>query len=127
MLPGVTLNAPVVAITVTDTNAGYRMVAADGGVFNFGDAAYHGSVPEVLPGVTLNRPIVGMVAQDDGYLDVAADGGVFNFGNSPFHGSLGSTPPPVDVSTILVLDGGYVMFDRNGTPHPFGSGVAYLS
>jgi hypothetical protein len=119
----------VIDSSATPTGNGYYMVAADGGLFAFGDAVYRKSVPEVLPGVTLNAPVVAITVTDTnaGYRMVAADGGVFNFGNSPFHGSLGSTPPPVDVSTLLVLDGGYVMFDRNGTPHPFGSGVAYLS
>ena len=56
---------------------GYRMVAADGGVFDFG-APFFGSTG----GMQLNQPIVGMASAPggDGYWLVAADGGVFSFG-----------------------------------------------
>jgi hypothetical protein len=37
---------------------GYLLVAADGGVFTFGDAAFFGSTG----GIHLNRPIVGIAA-----------------------------------------------------------------
>ena len=36
--------------------AGYWLVAADGGIFSFGDAAFHGS----MGGQHLNRPVVGI-------------------------------------------------------------------
>ena len=68
-------------------------MAADGGVFSFGDATSHfyGS----LGGSHLNAPIVGMAptADGDGYWLVAADGGVFSFGDatSHFYGSLGGS------------------------------------
>ena len=38
--------------------SGYRLVASDGGVFSFGDAAFYGS----MGGTPLNKPIVGMAA-----------------------------------------------------------------
>ena len=59
-------------------------MAADGGIFSFGDAAFHGS----MGGQPLNAPIVGMAATPDGggYWEVAADGGIFSFG-APFYGS----------------------------------------
>jgi uncharacterized membrane protein YgdD (TMEM256/DUF423 family) len=58
----------------TTPGGGYDLVAADGGVFNFGDAAFHGS----MGAVHLTKPVVGMVATPDGGYDlVAADGGVF--------------------------------------------------
>jgi hypothetical protein len=53
-------------------------VAADGGIFSFGDATFYGSTG----GTPLNRPIVGMTAVPSGgvgYWLVAADGGVFPF------------------------------------------------
>ena len=40
------------------TGQGYWLVASDGGIFSFGDAAFHGSTG----GQHLNRPIVGMAA-----------------------------------------------------------------
>jgi hypothetical protein len=62
-------------------------VASDGGIFNFGDAKFYGS----MGGVHLNQPVVGMAAitAGTGYRLVAADGGIFNFGNAQPDGSLG--------------------------------------
>ena len=70
--------------------SGYRLVASDGGVFSFGDAAFYGS----MGGTPLNKPIVGMAATPDGkgYWLVASDGGVFSFGDAAFYGSMGGTP-----------------------------------
>ena len=49
---------------------------ADGGVFSFGDARFHGSTG----GLQLNQPIVGIAATPTGkgYWLVASDGGVFS-------------------------------------------------
>ncbi|MGC8463314.1 MAG: hypothetical protein ACP5P9_06560, partial [Acidimicrobiales bacterium] len=65
---------------------GYREVAADGGIFAFGDAAFYGS----MGGHPLNAPIVGITATPDGggYWEVAADGGIFAFGDAAFYGSM---------------------------------------
>jgi hypothetical protein len=66
---------------------GYWEVAADGGVFTFGDAAFYGS----MGGRPLDAPIVGLVATPDGkgYWEVASDGGIFSFGDAAFYGSMG--------------------------------------
>ena len=91
---GVPLNAPVVGIAATPDHGGYWLVAADGGVYAFGDAAFYGSVPGVLPpGASLNQPVVGIAGSQDGkgYWLVAADGGVFTFGDAHFWGSMGGT------------------------------------
>jgi hypothetical protein len=41
--------APIVGIAATPTGKGYWLVAADGGVFAFGDATYLGNVEHLLP------------------------------------------------------------------------------
>ena len=91
------LNAPVVAVARTPVfssqgqgspaGEGYWLVAADGGVFTFGDAGYYGS----KGGEHLNAPVVGMTPTSDGhgYWLVAADGGVFTFGDAGYYGSKG--------------------------------------
>ena len=63
-------------------------MAADGGIFSFGDAAFYGSTGAIH----LNQPIVGMAATSDGkgYRLVAADGGIFSFGDATFYGSTGA-------------------------------------
>jgi ribosomal protein L24E len=72
----------------TPDGKGYWLVAADGGIFTFGDAGYFGSTGAV----PLNQPIVGLAATVDGagYLLVAADGGIFTFGDAQFFGSTGA-------------------------------------
>ena len=69
------------------TGLGYWFVASDGGIFNYGDAAFFGSPG----GQPLNEPIVGMAATPDGkgYWLVASDGGIFNYGDAGFFGSTG--------------------------------------
>jgi N-acetylmuramoyl-L-alanine amidase len=68
---------------------GYWLVASDGGIFTFGDAAFYGSTGAL----TLNRPVVGMASIPDGkgYWLVASDGGIFTFGDAAFYGSEGGT------------------------------------
>ena len=73
----------------TPEGKGYWLVAADGGIFTFGDAAFYGSTAAL----TLNSPVVGMASTPDGkgYWLVAADGGIFTFGDAAFYGSEGGT------------------------------------
>ena len=77
--------APTSPPTPTPDGGGYWLVAADGGVFSFGNAGFKGSTGSIK----LNQPIVGMASTPDGggYWLVAADGGVFSFGNAGFKGS----------------------------------------
>jgi parallel beta-helix repeat protein len=105
---GQRLNKPIVGIastagSVNPSNGsivgdGYWLVASDGGVFNFGNAGFMGS----MGGKPLNKPIVSIIPgpyalnfsnfslQATGYWLVASDGGVFSFGKTSFFGSLGS-------------------------------------
>ena len=78
---------PSWAVATTPSGGGYALVASDGGVFAFGDAAFHGS----MGGTHLNAPVVGIQVTPDngGYLLAATDGGVFAFGDGTFSGSLG--------------------------------------
>jgi hypothetical protein len=50
------VNRPIVGMAADPTGNGYWLVASDGGVFSFGNAAFEGSAG----GSVLNRPIVGM-------------------------------------------------------------------
>jgi ribosomal protein L24E len=67
---------------------GYWFVAADGGIFAFGDAKFYGSTGNIR----LNQPVVGMAAtpSQHGYWLVARDGGIFAFGDARFYGSTGN-------------------------------------
>ncbi len=109
----------------TPDGRGYWLVAADGGVFAFGDAAFLGSVGAR----TVNQPIVGMATTPDGrgYWLVAADGGVFAFGDAAFLGSVGAqtvNQPIVGMATTP--DGrGYWLVAADGGVFAFGD-AAFL-
>jgi hypothetical protein len=65
---------------------GYRFVAADGGIFTYGQAPYDGSTG----GMSLSAPVVGIAADNttNGYWLAAADGGIFTFGGASYMGRL---------------------------------------
>ncbi len=114
-------------MAATPTGAGYWLVAADGGVFAFGDAGFYGS----MGGAHLNEPIVGLSATRDGhgYWLVAADGGVFAFGDAGFYGSMGGTylNEPI-VGLAATRDGhGYWLVAADGGIFTFGDARFYGS
>jgi hypothetical protein len=126
-LSGQTLNRPVVAMAATPGGGGYWLVARDGGVFSFGNAAFHGSTGNI----SLNQPIVGMATTTDGngYWLVAADGGVFTFGDAVFLGSTGGIDlnQPI-VGMAATPDGnGYWLVAADGGIFAFGDAVFYGS
>src|SRR6202034_2856568 len=90
LLDSVPLKAPVAASAAQPHlgASGYTLVASDGGIFTYGDAAFYGSTG----GLHLDAPIVGMAATPDGrgYWLVAKDGGIFAFGDATFYGSTGA-------------------------------------
>jgi len=79
-MAGKPLNKPIVGIASMPDGKGYWLVASDGGIFSFGDAAFRGS----MGGTPLNQPIVGITSTPDGqgYWMVASDGGIFTFGDA---------------------------------------------
>src|SRR5260370_41110546 len=72
---------------VAATGRGYWLAGADGGVFAFGDAGFHGAVS----GLRLNAPIVAMASTHSGkgYWLTGADGGVYAFGDALLFGHAG--------------------------------------
>lgn len=100
--------------------AGYLLATADGEVFAFGAARFHGS----LPALGETADIVGMAALVDGsgYWLVGADGGVFAFGAAQFWGSLPSTGQHARIVGMAALaDGsGYWLVGEDGDVFAFG-------
>ncbi len=99
---------------------GYWLVAADGGIFAYGDAGFFGS----HGGAPLNQPIVGMASTADGqgYWLVAADGGIFAYGDAGFFGSHGGAPlnQPI-VGMASTADGqGYWLVAADGGIFAYG-------
>lgn len=80
----------MVGIASSPDGGGYWLAGADGGIFSFGDAAFHGSAGSL----NLHAPIAAIQTTPDGggYRLVASDGGVFCFGDAEFDGSAGGLP-----------------------------------
>ena len=118
------LNARVLDLALTASGNGYWFVAADGGVFSFGDAVFHGSTGAIR----LNSPVTSIASATDGrgYWLVASDGGIFAF-NVPFEGSLpsirisgGSFAPTVRMRAIA-SNTGYYLLGVDGSVAAFGT------
>ena len=107
--------------------SGYWLAGADGGVFNYGEAAFHGSAGAV----GLNSPIVGFVPTPTaaGYWMVASDGGIFAFGDAPFLGSMGGKPLNKPISAMAAAAGGkgYWLVASDGGVFAFGDAPYYGS
>jgi len=106
---------------------GYWLLGADGGVFSFGTATFHGSVGSRK----LNSPIVGLTPTPTGggYWLVAADGGVFSFGDAKFLGSTGGRKlAKAIVSMVPTATGkGYLLIAADGGVFTFGDAVFHGS
>lgn len=111
----------MVGIASTSDGKGYWLVASDGGVFAFGDAAFEGS----MGGRALNAPIVAIASTSDGqgYWLVGADGGVFAFGDAPFEGSMAGKPLAAPVVGIAgdASASGYWLAGADGGVFAFGA------
>ena len=59
---GERMEPSIVAFAAGPSGRGYWLVASDGGIFNYGDAAFLGSTGSIH----LNNPIVGMAASPTG-------------------------------------------------------------
>ncbi len=106
---------------------GYRFVASDGGVFDFGGAGFYGSAG----GTPLNAPVVGMAdtPSSQGYWLVASDGGIFTYGDAHFFGSMGGhhLNEPI-VGMAATPDGkGYWLVASDGGIFSYGDAQFYGS
>ncbi len=106
---------------------GYWVLGSDGGIFSYGDAAFHGSVPGA--GVQADSALMATTPSSNGYWILGTDGGIFSFGDAAFHGSLpgeGVRTRAIDLKPtrtgngywVLGADGGIFSF---GDARFFGS------
>ena len=113
--------------TTTLAGSGYWLVGADGGVFDFGDAQFHGSGESLH----LRAPIVGIAATPDGggYWLVASDGGVFSYGDAAFHGSTGGLRlnKPIVGLAATPDGGGYWLVASDGGVFSYGDAAFHGS
>jgi hypothetical protein len=104
---------------------GYRMVAADGGIFSFCQS-FLGS----MGGQHLNAPMVGMAeTPGGGYWEVASDGGIFSYGNAGYYGSTGSIRlnKPIVGMASTPDGGGYWLVASDGGIFSYGDAHFYGS
>jgi len=117
----ITSDGRLVGASLNPPSGAYWLVAADGGVFSFGDARFFGS----MGGRFLAAPVVGTASTPDGggYWLVAADGGVFSFGDARFFGSMGGTSlaAPVVGTTTDPSTGGYWLLASDGGVFSFSA------
>jgi hypothetical protein len=119
--------APIVDIDLLPWATGYRLLDAAGGVFCFGDATFHGSIPG-LGGAGAN--VVGAVAMEQtptamGYWILDKVGGVYAFGDAGFFGStpglrLPEQPAPAVDLFVTDTGEGYCILEADGSVRAFG-------
>lgn len=117
-LPG---DATAVAIGIVP--GGYVVGDAVGGVFTFGTAPFHGSLPE--RGVAAPTADLAVVDDGVGYLVLDEPGGVHAFGSAIFRDSLPGRGVEAVAEAISPVPGGYLVLDRVGGVHAFGA-AAFL-
>lgn len=88
------LNAPIVGHASTPNRNGEWLVAADGGVFAFGDAGFYGSVPGSPSSEWIGQPITGITVTvgGTGYDLATASGTIYAFGSQFPEGNGGVAP-----------------------------------
>ena len=113
------LDAPIVGMVPSYDDHGYFMVASDGGVFAFGDAAFEGSCPGI--GGCSGAAVAVMPYQSGhGYWLVTATGHVYSFGDAPLLGSPGPQTSPITSGVSMTVSSsglylpGYWILDANG-------------
>jgi hypothetical protein len=95
-------------------------VAADGGVFAFGDARFAGSCPGI-GGCVGSAVAVVPDASGDGYWLVTDSGHVYTFGDAAYYGAPGEQDVPVTGAARTPGGGGYWVLFANGGVSAYGN------
>ncbi|HET9773083.1 MAG TPA: metallophosphoesterase [Acidimicrobiia bacterium] len=107
--------------TASAVSNGYWMYAADGGIFSFGSAGYHGPVGNQ------GRDIAGMAVtpSGNGYWMADDDGDVFAAGDARIFGQRASGLDDVAAFAARPQGDGYWMATRTGTVEHYGAAPAF--
>jgi hypothetical protein len=115
------------SLTPPLAGVGYRLVAADGGIFSYGSATFKGSTGAIK----LAQPIMSMAStpSGNGYWLVASDGGIFAFGDARFYGSTGAIKlnQPIVAMAATGSGNGYWLVASDGGIFAFGDARFYGS
>lgn len=113
------LTAPIVGMVPSSDGGGYFMVAADGGVFAFGDAHFAGSCPGI-GGCKGSAVAVMTDASGNGYWLATSTGNVYTFGDAPYYGAPGNQGLPVTSAVRAPDGGGYWILLADGSVYSYG-------
>ena len=118
------LNAPIVGMVASSDGGGYFMVAADGGVFAFGDATFEGSCPGI-GGCAGAAVAVAPDASGRGYWLITATGHIYSFGDAAYYGAPG--PQSSSVTSMVHTAGGlgYWVLLANGSVCAYGDAAGW--
>jgi hypothetical protein len=112
--------------TVSST-PGYWLSAANGVIFNYGNASFYGPFTALNP----NHPVVGIasLANRSGYWEVASDGGIFAFGFAGYYGSTGGIVlnKPIVGMAATPTGHGYWLVASDGGIFAYGDAKFYGS
>lgn len=118
--PAAPVEAPKAVGGFASASHGYRIVAADGGVFTYGDATFAGSAADIR----MQESVVGgaPTSTGAGYVLFGDGGGVFAFGDAGFHGSAADIDlnAPVVGGAVTPSGQGYLLFSADGGALTFG-------
>src|SRR4029079_12864892 len=96
---------------------GYWLSASDGGIFSFGDAAFHGAAPS-RPSAGVARTVTAMVpsASGGGYWQAATSGELLAFGDAADLGAgvANLTRPIVGMAVLPPGRGTHVVVHTHG-------------
>jgi hypothetical protein len=119
-----TLSTPLVVVSAAAAR-GYRLLAADGGLFTFGESGFFGSAG----GTPQPKPIVGgaTTPSGNGYWLVSSDGALITFGDANYFGSLAGKPlnQPIVGMAATPTGKGYWLVATDGGMFAFGD-AAFL-
>ncbi len=121
------LNAPIVGIAPSHDGRGYFLVAADGGVFTFGDARFEGSCPGT-GGCSSGVAAMMTDGTGNGYWLVTYSGDVYSFGDAADYGGPSAYLPYATevLSAVRTPSGnGYWILFSDGEIYTYGD-AAYL-
>ena len=112
-------------------SVGYRLQGHDGGVFDYGESQFYGSLPGIQTNGLVGAPIeaTANTYDNNGYWFASSDGGVFAYGDAPFLGSWFGKPlggPIVGIAGTPDMNG-YWLVGSDGGVLTFGDAAYYGS